>query len=80
MSTVTEEWDIVCPSCGKDDKIGIACTVWMRLTPDGTTDEDTNGDHEWTPESAAVCHHCHWAGDVGAATLKYEDLDDGKEL
>lgn len=55
-----------CPECYRSDRIEIAATVWVRLTPDGSAaDEATYGTgHEWTEDSEARCDACDWEGGV----------------
>ena len=60
-------FDMACPSCGKTDCIDIAATVWLRVMPDGTDPgEAENGDHEFTPDSPALCGACGHAATVAA--------------
>ncbi|WP_298242054.1 hypothetical protein [uncultured Bradyrhizobium sp.] len=58
-------FDLICPKCGADDRIEIAMHVWARVTEDGTdTDLATNGDHEFCPQSPAICTGCGLVGTV----------------
>ncbi|TXM96396.1 hypothetical protein FV242_33685 [Methylobacterium sp. WL64] len=58
-------FDMACPACGSADRIDIAATVWVRVTPDGTDpDNAENGDHEFTPASPAMCSGCGHRGTV----------------
>jgi len=59
------QFDMVCPKCGRTDQLDIAATVWVRLTPDGTdNDAADDGDHEWDDDSVCRCAACGWAGTV----------------
>ena len=59
-------FDHVCPKCGDADHIDVAATIWLRLTEDGTDSEGAeNGDHEFTPDSLAVCQACEFTGKLG---------------
>lgn len=73
--TVKDSWGMVCPSCGEDDSLEIAATIWVRLFDNGTdTDEATCHDHEWSDDSACKCASCDWTGTVAAATVR-DDSD-----
>jgi hypothetical protein len=69
-------FDLACPHCGRDDRIDIQASVWIRLCPDGTDPYDAeNGDHEWCDASAALCNACLHEGTVASFTK--EDRDNG---
>jgi hypothetical protein len=55
--------DMRCPKCGGEDRIDIEAKVWVRVTDNGTdADASECGDHNYTPESAALCGVCgHWS-------------------
>lgn len=58
-------FDMVCPKCGRSDKLDVAATVWVRLTDDGTYDTlSQDGSTEWDDDSACVCAACGWRGTV----------------
>ena len=46
-----------CPACGWEDDFKIECTVWLRVTDDGT-DTDDLGDVEWDDLSLCKCLNC----------------------
>ena len=80
MNTVMQEWNMHCPQCGEDDKLDIAGTVWMRLTPDGTDiDAPPDHDHDWDEDSAACCRNCEWTGTVKDATFEPDEDDEEKQ-
>ena len=58
-----EDASLVCPQCGRDDRIDIAALVWVRQTPDGTDiDEADDHSHEWGEDSAVICRSCGKSG------------------
>lgn len=60
-------FDMRCPKCGDEHKIDIQASLWVRVTSDGTdADASGNGDHEFTPESPAVCGSCGHSATVAA--------------
>jgi hypothetical protein len=63
--SVTTNWNMRCPKCGRDDKIDIAASVWIRLVSEGTdADQSHDGSHEWDDGSAAKCAACDYADKV----------------
>ncbi len=65
MNTVSEEWGMACPACGRDDSLDIAFEAWTRLTADGTDDSlPADSTHEWGEASACICSYCNWSGTV----------------
>jgi len=64
--TVSSEYDVQCPSCGRDDAMQVCVTVFADLTVDGT---EPDGDHEWDSESPARCNACHWTGTIDDTRL-----------
>lgn len=71
MSTVREEWGVICPACRKDDGLEVTVKVWAKLSVDGT---DAEGDHEWDSESPCVCA-CGWKGEVSQARAACDEED-----
>jgi len=66
---MSNQFDMKCPRCGRNDEIDIAATVWVRLCHDGTSIFDAhNGDHEWSDDSPAFCCACDYAGTAGNFT------------
>jgi hypothetical protein len=54
-----------CPKCDDGDRIDILVDLWVRVTDDGTdADASGNGDHDYTPDSTAVCGACGHCGTV----------------
>jgi hypothetical protein len=72
--TVSEAWNMRCPSCGKDDELDVQMKVWGRLKCDGTDcDASVDGDHEWSDESLCACGNCGWRGTVAEAEIPKDD-------
>jgi hypothetical protein len=62
---VSNQFDLRCPQCRREDSIDILAAIWVRLTHDGTDpDLAHNGDHEWGDNSPAFCAHCKYIGPV----------------
>ena len=61
--SVSEEWHMDCPECGRDDKIFIIGRVELLLTPDGTENTCSNF-ADWDDNSYAHCGHCFFEGTV----------------
>jgi hypothetical protein len=58
-------FEMSCPKCGSGERIDIAATVWVRLTPDGTdADLAADGGHFWEDDSAGRCVACDHQGTV----------------
>jgi ribosomal protein S27E len=58
-------FDMRCPQCGDEDHIDIHAAVWLRVCDNGTdADASENGDHEFTPDSPALCAACGHCGTV----------------
>jgi hypothetical protein len=58
-------FDFRCPNCGDESAIDIQAKLWVRVTFNGSdADASGNGDHEFTPESPAVCGCCGHCGTV----------------
>ena len=54
---------LVCPQCGRNDRIDIAAFVWVRQTPDGTDlDEARDHSREWGDDRAVICRSCGKSG------------------
>jgi hypothetical protein len=70
---MSNQFDLRCPKCCRDDSIDILAAIWVRLTHDGTDpDLAHNGDHEWGDESHAICSSCNYRGPVsGFRTTPY---------
>ena len=57
--------DMRCPQCGADDELDIRAELWIRVTGNGTdADASGSGDHEYTPDSTALCGSCGHCGTV----------------
>lgn len=65
MSTVREEYDLICPQCGSDEHLAVELTTMADLTPEGT---DPYGDQEWDHNSYMRCRNC---GSDGAVCTFY---------
>tara|TARA_R110002072_G_scaffold151470_1_gene300766 strand:- start:5460 stop:5663 length:204 start_codon:yes stop_codon:yes gene_type:complete len=65
MSTFAEDMGLVCPNCGRRDRLNVAFTGTALITEDGTEDV---GDHEWTSESAMRCGNCGHSATVADFT------------
>ncbi len=62
---MTNFLDLRCPKCGDAHHIDIEARLWIRVCLDGTdADASHNGDHEYTPRSAALCSSCWHCGTV----------------
>jgi hypothetical protein len=62
---MTNLFDMRCPKCRDTERIDIQARLWIRVTEDGTdADASKNGDHEWTPNSPALCGACGHCGTV----------------
>ena len=61
--SVSEEWQMDCPECGRDEKIFINGRVELLLTPDGTENTCSNF-ADWDDNSYAHCGHCFFEGTV----------------
>ena len=59
---VSQEWEMICPGCRRDDRIHIQATVTVLLTRRGT--EEVDSDTEWDDASIAQCRHCDHTGTV----------------
>lgn len=69
--TVQDEWSMACPKCGKDDEIDVLASLYVRLTPDSTdADASHDGEHAWSPASAAKCCACGHSGIVREFTTE----------
>jgi hypothetical protein len=67
--------DLRCPACGDDCSIDIVAQIWVRIAADGTdTDASHCGDHEFTPDSTAVCTACDRWGTVREFEPKDEEV------
>lgn len=65
MTTVKQMWESCCPQCRRDDQIDVAAQVWVRLTPDGSDqDEAENADTEFNQQSGAMCAACGFHGNL----------------
>lgn len=54
-----------CPECGREGYIDVAARVWVRITRDGTSqDEAENKDTDWSNDSLACCRSCGYEGTV----------------
>lgn len=74
--TVSREWGICCPVCRRDDALDVQAAVWVRVTPNGATDESHNGIHEWDNDSLCTCVSCGWSGFARDAALEGpQDVD-----
>jgi hypothetical protein len=63
--SVLKEWNMRCPQCCSDEGIEIQCSIWARLTAQGTDAFDVqDGSHEWNSESPAQCRRCNFSGTV----------------
>ena len=62
MTTVRTQWGMVCPRCGKDDRLEIAVTMWAALDADGTTEDAEDVSHDWYGGSGCRCAACNWVG------------------
>jgi hypothetical protein len=71
--SVGNQHGLVCPKCGRGDRLSIAAVQWHDLLPDGT---DNHGDVEWDDDSVAMCStpDCVWHGTVGQ--LKQLEMED----
>lgn len=69
--TVTNNWQMCCPKCGRDDQIDVQVKVFVRLTPDGSDPFAADmGDHEWEDDSPAECGSCGYEGLVRDFEIK----------
>lgn len=64
--SVREYWGMACPECGQSDRLAVAETMMVRLTPNGV---DSVGDGEWSDQSPARCDECGWRGLAGDARI-----------
>jgi len=63
--SVLANYDMVCPECGRDDRLHVSATVWVKLAPDGTDFPDSgDGDTEWDDASPCKCNACDRFGTV----------------
>jgi hypothetical protein len=78
--TVTDNHDMSCPQCHKDDQIDVVASIWVRLTPDGTDDSGALGgsQQEWDNNSHCICRACGYHSNVGKFTINHEYLFDVK--
>ena len=67
MSTVRDEYNLVCSGCGSDEHLAVELTTMAKLTLDGT---DPFGDHEWDHNSYMRCANC---GNDGTVCSFYVD-------
>lgn len=65
--TVSNQFDVQCPRCGRDDCMEIAVTTFALLSEQGT---DASGDHDWDGDSTARCVACNWTGVVAETSLE----------
>lgn len=64
------QFDMVCPKCGKGDEISVQVSIWVNLCEDGTDYE--GGDHEWEHDSKAICN-CGFDGVVSDFEIEEEE-------
>lgn len=69
------QFGLRCPECGASDQLDITATVTVRLTADGTDEDQAhNGGtgHEWHNESPCTCHACDYDGTVAEFEPAYQ--------
>lgn len=65
MTGIAENWDMNCPKCGRDDGLAVCADIWVRLTPEGTTQpQAVDADPQWNEHHGCICVHCGHAGVV----------------
>ena len=74
-SSVSQEWEMICPGCRRDDRIHIQATVTVLLTRRGT--EEVDCDTEWDDASIAQCKHCGFTGTVSDFEDAFKALPSG---
>jgi hypothetical protein len=74
-SSVSEEWEIICPDCKQDDSIHIHATAEVLLTRRGT--EPVDCDTVWDDASIAHCTHCGFTGTVRDFEEAFKALPSG---
>lgn len=70
MSTVREEYDLICPQCGSDEHLSVELTTMAYMTPEGT---DPFGDQEWDHNCYMRCINCGNDGTV--CTFYFEKVE-----
>ncbi len=68
MSTVREEYDLICPQCGSDEHLSVELTTMAYMTPEGT---DPFGDQEWDHNCYMRCINCINCGNDGTVCTFY---------
>jgi hypothetical protein len=69
------QFGLLCPQCGASDQLDVTATVTVRLTADGTDEDQAyNGGtgHEWHDESPCTCHACDYDGTVAEFEPAYQ--------
>jgi hypothetical protein len=69
------QFGLFCPQCGASDQLDITATVKVRLTADGTDEDQAhNGGtgHEWHDESPCTCLACDYDGTVAEFEPAYQ--------
>ena len=73
--SVGNPWGLCCPKCGHGQGIRVVASVWVELTPEGSS-EGPDSNHKWDDNSSARCtgdwpNLCDWSGTV-AQLIKVE--------
>lgn len=71
-ASVAATWQMLCPSCLKDDQIHVKALVTVMLTHDGT--ESIDSDTEWDNASITHCDHCGYTATVKDFSEAFDKL------